>query len=260
MVNMRLEIELFSKTKKRINLNYNYYLSSAIYKLLAQHDNDFSTMLHDKGYEINRKKFKLFVFSKLIPNSYKIENKHMVINKGITKLYVNSPIPQFIECLANSLLKQEQFRIGEEQFLIRNVYIRDAVDFQYETEFITLSPIVVTTGEERDGKIKARSVHITENKFIENIKNNLMKKYFLVHGNLPNNMSIDIEFNEKYISKKNRGKLINFKGIMVKGYIAPFTMRCSEDIKKIALYCGIGENNSIGMGYIMEKKMFVDLR
>jgi len=257
---MRLEIELYASTKKRINLNYNYYISSAIYNLLSQHDKDFSAMLHNKGYELNGKNFKLFVFSKLMPDSYKIKDGELIINEGITKLYVNSPIRQFIDCLGHSLLKKERFRVGEEEFFIKNVFIRDAIDFEHETEFMTLSPIVVTTGEEKDGKIKARALHITEDKFIQNIKNNLIKKYFLVHGNLPHNMGIDIEFDKKYLNKENRGKLINFKGIMIKGYIAPFKMRCSEDIKKIAVYCGIGENNSIGMGYIMEKNMFVDLR
>jgi CRISPR/Cas system endoribonuclease Cas6 (RAMP superfamily) len=30
-------------------------------------------------------------------------------------------------------------------------------------------------------------------------------------------------------------------------------MKCCDDIKKVAVDCGIGENNSIGMGYILEK-------
>ena len=66
-------------------------------------------------------------------------------------------------------------------------------------------------------------------------------------------MNIEISFDQEYIKKHRRGTLINFKGITVKGFIAPFTMKCTDDIKKIAIDCGIGENNSIGMGYIMEK-------
>jgi CRISPR-associated endoribonuclease Cas6 len=255
---MRLEIELFAKEKKKINLNYNYYIISAIYHLLSEHNRDFSEMLHDQGYEIGGKKFKLFVFSKLMPEKYTIEGNSMIIKSGITRLYVNSPVKEFINCIGNSLMKIGNLKIGKEEFVVSNVYLRNQVDFEYETEFVTLSPIIVTTGEMQNGQFKSRTVHISEEKYIENIKNNLIRKYFLIHGKLPQNMSIDIQFDEKY-TKNNRGKLIDFKGITVKGYIAPFKMKCSEDIKRVALDCGIGENNSIGMGYIMEKKLFVDL-
>lgn len=251
---MKLEIEFIINKTKKINFNYNYYITSAIYNLISEHNKDFSEMLHNEGYKIGNKKFKLFVYSRLMPQKFTIDRSYMVIEKGITRLYVNSPVKEFINSLGNSLIKRGSMKIGDEEFQINNIYLKDSIKFNYETKFIVLSPIVVTTGEEKNGKVKPRTVHITEDKFIENIKNNLIKKYFLVHGKLPDNMCIDIKFDEEYIKNNKKGHLINFKGISVKGYIAPFIMRCSDDIKKVAVDCGIGENNSIGMGYIMEKK------
>ncbi len=250
---MRLEIELIAEGEKRLDLNYNHYFTSLIYNLLSQHDEDFSAMLHKEGYSLGTKKFKLFVFSRFMPASYGIEGRFMVIKPGICRLYVNSPVDRFIECIGNSLINNGAVRIGRDEYTVRNVYLKDKSSFDYETEFLTLSPIVVTTGKEVDGEIKPRTVYIHEDKFIENIKNNLIKKYFLVHGRLPENMSMDIEFDKEYIKSRPKGNLIRFKNITLKGFVAPFTMRCSDDVKKIAVDCGLGENNSIGMGYILEK-------
>jgi len=221
--------------------------------LLSQHDEDFSSMLHDKGYVVGNKRFKLFVFSRFMPESYSIKGKYMLIKPGKCQLFVNSPIRRFIECLGNSLLKNGEVRIGRDEYIVNNVYLKDNASFDYETEFRTLSPIVVTTARETKEGLKPRTVYINEPKFKENIKNNLLKKYFLVHGKLPDIMGIDIEFDKGYIASRPKGTLTTFKDITIKGFVAPFKMRCSEDIKKIAVDCGIGENNSIGMGYITEK-------
>lgn len=251
---MRLEIEFIAEDEKHLDLNYNYYLTSFIYNLLSQHDEDFSAMLHGEGYALGGKTFKLFVFSRFMPRNYSIKNGCMVIRPGICELFVNSPIKKFIECIGNSLIKTGNVRIDRDDYKVKNVYLKDETSFDYETEFRTLSPIVVTTGKEVGEEIKPRTVYIQEEKFIENIKNNLLRKYFLIYGRLPENMNIDIEFDREYIKAKPRGTLIRFKNVTIKGFVAPFKMKCSEDIKKVAIDCGLGENNSIGMGYIMERK------
>lgn len=251
---MRLEIEFVAKDVRRLNLNYNYYLSSLIYNLLSQHDEDFSSMLHHKGYSLGSKRFKLFVFSRFMPQSYDIDGKYMVIKPGKCQLFVNSPIEKFIECLGNSLLKNRSVNICNEQYIVRNVYLKDKLSYDYETEFRTLSPIVVTTAMETKAGLKPRTVYIQEPRFIDNIKNNLIKKYFLVYGRLPDDMGIDIYFDQNYIQTRPRGTLIRFKNVTLKGFVVPFKMRCADDIKKVAVDCGLGENNSIGMGYIMEKE------
>lgn len=250
---MKLEIELYADKEKSINLNYNYYITSSIYKLIADHDMNFSKYLHDEGYKLGNKRFKLFVYSRLMPDKFNLQGPNMIIEKGRTRLYINSPIKEFINSLGNSLVKEGEMRIGKEIFKVENINFKDNYDFNYETEFKTLSPIVVTTKKEIDGEIKPRTVYITEDKFVENIKNNLLKKYFLINGKLPDDMNIDISFNDRYIEKNKRGNLIDFKGIKIKGFICPFTMKCASDVKKVAIDCGIGENNSIGMGYIEPK-------
>ncbi|MDD3841076.1 MAG: CRISPR-associated endoribonuclease Cas6 [Clostridia bacterium] len=251
---MKLEIEFSIDKNKSINLNYNYYITSAIYNLIYKHNIGFSKQLHDEGYKIGNKTFKLFVYSRLMPDKYIIQGANMIIKKGKMRLYVNSPVKEFVNSLGNSLIKEGKMQIGEETFNINNIYLEDNNYFDYRTKFKVLSPIVVTTADKINGVMKPRTVHITEDKYIENIKSNLLKKYFIVKGKLPGHLDIDISFDTNYLKKSKRGNLIDFKGVKIKGYICPFTMECDSDLKKLAVDCGLGENNSIGMGYITEQK------
>lgn len=251
---MRLEVEFITQEKKKLNFNYNYYITSAIYNLIAEHDEDYSKFLHDEGYLVGNKNFKLFVYSRFMPEKFSVSGDYMIIEKGKSRLFINSPVKEFINSLGNSLIKKGSMKIGQEDFKINNIYLKDDISLDYETKFIALSPIVVTTGIEINDEVRSRTVYIDEPKFTENIKNNLLKKYFLVYGKLPENMSIDIEFDKRYMEKNKKGHLINFKDITIKGFIAPFTMKCEKSIKRVAIDCGIGENNSIGMGYIKEAR------
>lgn len=64
---MRLKIN-FSLSGKRQHLpfNYQYPVSSWIYKVLSKADKEFATILHELGYKIeNGKTFKLFTFSQI---------------------------------------------------------------------------------------------------------------------------------------------------------------------------------------------------
>lgn len=250
---MKLLIEFDIKGDRLLDYNYNYNISSAIYYLLAEQNQEFASRLHNRGHEIGNKKFKLFVFSKFMPASFETSKNGILIKRGRAKLYVNSPLKEFIYYLGSSLMEKGYMRIGNDNYDIANVHYEVVANrqFDYESTFITSSPIVTTTSTMIDGKIKNETVHITEPKYVENIKNNLLKKYFLIHGGLPDDMNIEIEFDQDYIKKNPRGKLITIKGITVKGYIAPFKMKASEDVKNVAIDCGLGEKNSVGMGYMV---------
>lgn len=60
---MRLKLKLKAKDSPAvIPVNYQYYFSAAVYLLLKFGSPEFSKFLHDQGFNLNGKKFKLFVF------------------------------------------------------------------------------------------------------------------------------------------------------------------------------------------------------
>lgn len=64
---MRFELQLNRSTKHRmLPMNYQYYISAWIYKVLMAADRDFAIFLHDHGYgKSDTKLYKLFCFSRL---------------------------------------------------------------------------------------------------------------------------------------------------------------------------------------------------
>lgn len=251
---LRLQIELQSKDKACIDINYNHFVTASIYEAISQYDNDFANYLHEIGFRRGAKSFKLFVFSNLFPDKYSIKEHLFCIHEGRIKLFINSPINRFTECILQTFLSRGFITFGGINFEIKEIF---SLPYEYEDgeeDYVALSPIVVTTGVEVSDQIKPRTVRIDEEKYVINIKNNLSKKYALLYKKQMDN-DISIRFAEKYV-KNNRGKLIRFKNVTLKGYIAPFKMAADKEVKYVALSCGLGENNSIGMGYIMEKRIY----
>lgn len=244
---MRIKINFYSEKKQRLDLNYYYYLSSLIYRHLQSSNSDFSSMLHDKGYVLHNKSFKLFTFSQLFPGSFHRDGRYMILNGNVT-WYISSPVKEFILYFAESITSAGAVKIDGCTLEISDVSVLKPPQYSRQMSFKALSPIVVTTCENIDGEMKPRTVKIEDSRFVENIKNNVLRKYFILNNTLPDDMSFNISF--KDVDKYSKGKLINFKGTFIKGYQAPFEFEGNPELIKVACEAGLGEKNASGMGFI----------
>ncbi|HYX71537.1 MAG TPA: hypothetical protein VE732_02095, partial [Nitrososphaera sp.] len=63
---MRVKLTfLASKRNATLPLNYNHAVAGLIYRMIGNASEEFATALHDEGYEADRRRFKLFTFSRL---------------------------------------------------------------------------------------------------------------------------------------------------------------------------------------------------
>lgn len=246
---MRIKVTLNSPSETSMDMNYNYYLSSMIYELLRKSDTQYAARLHESGYLLGNKKFKLFTFSNLFPERYTVE-KNFLNLKGRVTLYISSPMSDFTLHLAEGLLSSGNVNIGRSRFFIETVEVMPLPEFSREMRLTCLSPITTNTVEEKDGKRRTVPCLPGSDKFSENIKNNLIRKYFLVHKRLPEDLAFEIEFNNSDLDKYGRGKLIRFKNLFIKAYSMPFILRGSTELIKIGYECGIGEKNPAGLGMV----------
>lgn len=246
---MRIKLNLEAMDKQKLNLNYNYYLSSLIYNKLEEYNRDYSSFLHNEGYRLNNKRYKLFTFSQLFPQKYSIEATDLIF-EGLVKWYVASPINEFLVYFINSLMSAKNLKIGNNELNIKTVEMTIDPNYSEEMKFKCLSPVTMATSEANaEGEYIKRDLNILESKFKENIKNNLYAKYEIVHGKSFENENIEISFEN--IEKYKRGKLINYKdGIKIKGFMAPIKLIGSLELMKIAYDCGIGDRNSLGFGML----------
>ena len=246
---MRIKIKLSTPEETGIDLNYNYYLSSVVYELLRKSNTQYSARLHESGYILGGRKFKLFTFSSLFPRKYSVDGSTLYIKEG-AEFYIASPMSEFVLHLADGLLSAREVRICNSKFYIETVEVLPQPAFKRETRFICLSPFTSMTVEEVEGEKKAVPCVPGSFKFAENIKNNLLRKYHLINGKLPDDLSFEISFKQSDLEKYGKGKLIKFKETFVKAYLIPFTIKGSIELMKVGYECGIGEKNSAGFGMV----------
>lgn len=254
-------------------INYSYFLTSLIYKIIRNSSQDYSAFLHDEGYKLgeSKKGFKLFTFSMLKGGKYRADRKGIVFIGGHIQWEISSPVNDFIQHLIDGVFSEGQaIRIGPEgdevRFLIERVETLPRPEFKKTMKFTCLSPITVSkivrstglnslnslSGLNGLNGLNCHYVRPWEDGFSEAIKNNLVKKYKLITGNELENSDFQIKIDTEYMNKKS-GKItknIDFKGTNIIGFMAPFEVTGSPELIEIGYEAGFGEKGSMGFGMV----------
>lgn len=107
---MRLKVS-FQAMESTIPLNYNYFLSSFIYKRLASQNENFARFLHEKGYG---KRFKFFTFSQLFFENSRVSGEKILIFPGKGWWYISSPVIEFVRYMFSSLSEDPVIRVEKQ--------------------------------------------------------------------------------------------------------------------------------------------------
>jgi CRISPR-associated endoribonuclease Cas6 len=258
---MRIRLTLRPLQQKTvIPINYQYPLSAAIYKILAQASDGYAAFLHDTGYRAaTGRLMKMFTFSQLqIPN--RRINKH---NKTIAgsnhpwSLFVGSPMhEEFVQNFVLGLFESNKLAIAGKDFhmafQIETVETLPVPEFNEQVRFKCLSPFTASTMIEENGRLKTRYLLPDDPNLSQAIRQNLLHKYKIVHQKDPGNNMLQLNFDEKDTPKT---KLITIKEgtkeeTRRRAIMSYFSLAGSPELMHIAWECGIGEANSQGFGMI----------
>lgn len=255
---VRLKIKLYAKDNRIIPYNYQYQFSSALYLLLKFGSKEFSDFLHNQGYKLNGKPYKLFSFAVQF-EQFTSQKDCIKLLSPYLYLYVSSPIvDEFIKNFVIGTFERTFFYFSsggnEIKFLINNMELLPQPEFEAESKFKLLSPLVLSTLREHNGKLSTYYLRPEDKDEINRIlTNNLSNKYELVN-NKKLDGKVELEWDENYLKKHQRitKKItINEHGknpIDVVGLIAPFKLKGDKELIKIGYECGFGEKNSMGFG------------
>lgn len=255
---MRLKIRLQSKIIKPLSYNYHYQFSSAIYLLLKFSSPEFSKFLHDIGYKLNGKPYKLFTFSVKFENYKSTKEGILPLSPNLT-LTISSPkIEDFIKNFVIGSFERQFFFISlggdEHKFIIKNMELLPEPTFNTEMSFTLNSPMVLSTVKEYFGKLSPYYLRPDEKEEINRIlSQNLRNKYHLLY-NKEINESVCLEWNDEYLQRNPRitkKVTINEYGsfpVEIIGIQAPFKICGNSELIKIGYQCGFGEKNSMGFG------------
>lgn len=246
---------------REIPINYQYELSSVIYKIIASADFEFSEHLHTTGYMSTTKNFKLFTFSNLIA-----PNRGITLNKETNRLIINSDtvywylsfIPnESTQKFVQGVFSDQRFRLadrlGGARFRIREVQLMPDMKYNDDTEFETMSPISVSKHEE--GRKFPLYIAPGDELYETALLTGLTERYKAINGK-------DFE-GEKYChlipTSEPKSALICIKAgtkeeSRIRGYRFRFKLQLPPELMDIAYAGGLGERCSMGFGMIMVKE------
>jgi CRISPR-associated endoribonuclease Cas6 len=255
---LRLKISLQAKELKPISFNYHYQFSSAIYLLLKFGSPEFSEFLHNNGYQLNGKQYKLFTFSVKFESYKTLSNSILPESPNLSLIIASPKIDDFVKNFVIGSFERQFFYISlgrdEHKFLIKNMELLPEPTYSSEMSFILNSPMVLSTVKEYKGKLSPYYLRPEENEEINRIlSQNLQNKYKLLYNKM-NKETVSLEWDSEYLKRHPRVTkkiTINENGtypIDVVGIQAPFKIHGDKDLIKVGYQCGFGEKNSMGFG------------
>ena len=248
-----MRIQIIADVGKGITLpiNYNHLLVGIIYRFLSASNPEYADFLHDEGYSAAEKRFKLFTFSQLMADNRRIHGDQIYFGSQLI-WYVSSPIETFLSHFADTLLTQGVISFDKHQLKVIDVRIPRIPRIQPDMRFRCLSPIVMSTVRENNDKRSTHYCLYDDPEISELIRHNLIRKYQAIYDREPSKNDLIFEFDERYIKRKQGrvSRLVDFKGIKIRGILCPFRVVGSPELIQIGYECGFGDKNSAGFGMV----------
>lgn len=259
---MRLKLTLQALHKPALlPFNYQYPLSSAIYKIIQRADEGFAAFLHNRGYGEGNKQFKLFTFSD-INTTFLKNGDRMILQNGGAELVVCFYMPKAAEEFIKGLFMHQLLEIADHAsktiFEVKQVEsLADDIDRGKSSVLLhPLSPIVTGRKNTR-GYYDYRSPDDAD--FIDCLLHNWLEKYASTHTVSDNEMTLlkaQISVEVKRFSNPPQSRLITIKGgsnaeTKVRGF-TKFRLQTTapKAMLELAMGTGLGLYNSQGMGCV----------
>lgn len=248
---MRVKLTFMaSKRNATLPLSYNHAVAGLIYRTIDKASEEFAARLHDEGYEADRRRFKLFTFSRLFARRSRVIGDRLMLESPEVTLQVSSPVGDFIEHFVSGLFQSERFNIAGSEFTLAEAETLAPPEFSERMSFRALSPI---TESVRDEQNRTRYLNL-EDDWSEIIKRNLVRKYRALYGREPSDSRLHWEWDKVYIAeaaKRNRRPSVLIEvseGIKVRGWLVPFTVEGSKELLELGYEAGFGKSNAMGFG------------
>ena len=259
---MRIAFQLSHRSRyMTLPVNVNHQISALIYQIVSNSSSEFAKKLHEQGYRLDKRTFKLFTFSPLIPGGHRRWQMNgdgtMTTDAWNVSLLISSGKAEFIEHLVVGLLHQPFVQIGRQRFRVETVKKLDPPGLGDDMQFIMLSPLVCSA--KREGEKYPQYLMPGDEGFERVLLENLLGKYEALYDKPFEGENAELQFgvSEEYLERKNGKitKLVTLKEgspdeTKVRGTFAPFRLRVPKELMEVGYYCGFGGLNAQGFGMV----------
>ena len=256
---MRFHIT-FNRTgkQKMLPMDYQYYISAWIYKVLKQADREFATFLHNKGYgDSDTKLYKLFCFSRLEFGKPKLwkEKKLFEIHERSLSLNISFDVQEAASNFIKGLFMEQEFYLGNKfngiDLKVSNVAVLPDPNFEETMHYRLQSPWVVSF--QPDNNKPAQYLKPDDNGFYELSVKHIAEKFRNTRQmELTENM-ISFTPQQKY---KRSGFLIKpetTQETRVVGNLFDFELTAPVEVHKMIWNAGVSEKSTLGFGWVEQQ-------
>ncbi len=265
---MRLKLYLQPESSTPfLPFNYQYYLSSTIYNILAKASPEYSRFLHERGYPAPSGRFqKLFTFSKLfIPDGFRAGGGITTRSRRPWILHVSSPMnEEFVQNFVLGLFEGNKISLRflrrDLSLLISQIEALPAPEFKEKIYCKTLSPVVLSTVIDTESGRKIYYYRPDNPGLAAAVERNLQEKLAIVQPEQEKNFNIRFQPDEAYLrNRMEAGKRVTKKITIKQGtpqateiicFEMPFSLKGNTELMRVAYECGVGEHTGQGFGMI----------
>lgn len=253
----RLTMDVDKGSGNVLPVNYQYELSSWIYRVLNSGNRTFTGWLHERGFNVSGKAFRLFTFSGITVPKYRIDEDRLAILEGPLSMIISFVPVSSMKYFIRGLFKDQQMKLGDRKSsVLLNVHSVEQLpvqEFDESHRFRCLSPIVISHRQREKDKY-ARYLGPEDEGYGSFVAGNLMEKYHAYD----NGMSREDRITDDLVFKsesKARSKLIAIKQgtpqeTKIRGFLYDFTVMGPPELIRLGYYAGFGEKNSLGFGCV----------
>lgn len=227
-------------------LQYNSTLQGFIY---ANLDRALSGWLHEEGHAYEKRRFKLFVFSRLF-GKREISKGRVRFLRG-AHFYLSSADPDVLCSLGEHLLRKPSVELGRRSCLVEEVAVEPEPEMNGGKPVIVraLSPITAyTTLAAPDGKKKTYYYSPYEEEWSKSLVDNIKRKVLALGWDTAPEEDLKEASIRPYQVRSADQKVLRFKGTVVKGWMGLYELRMPRPYLQLAYDTGLGSKNSAGFG------------
>jgi len=239
---MRLVVELSSEKEFSVPIHYNHYIQGFIYNSISP---KLAQILHDYGFPLEKRKFKLFTFSRILGKYNANSSDGVIAFSSPFKIIISSVMKQFIQEIGEELLRKETLRIASNVVSVISVEVSDFPIDQSKIRIKMLSPVTIySTLSSSNGRKKTYYYNPFEREFSQLLSGNAKKKLKAFYNK---DSRGGIQLSGQNLSNKNE-KIISYKGTVIKGWMGVYELSGDPELIKIVYDTGLGSKNSQGFG------------
>jgi len=241
---MQITVSFAAPEPVSLPVHHNHILQGLVYRHM---DNPtIRSYLHEHGFPLGKRKFKLFTFSRLKGSAvtYKEETKELIFTPPL-RLVICSPVSFILQEIGTGFLRQGKVRMGRAVLEAQGMSVNAPQVTSSPIRVRMLSPLVVYSTLEGNGGKYTYYYMPYEERFAELVGQNLRKKYLLVYGREP----YIPDFSIRPLRLRDQDfKVTYFKDTLIKGWMGDYELEGDPELLQLALDAGLGSKNSQGYG------------